>query len=165
MLADCPLIADRRDRPLRTPVDEHPANQNVVVALGQYVRPRILKRTASPLSVARAERVELPRFGKLAGGPVSARPPPSPRLSAKAGSPPIVAIHGRNQTSPCDQPERLEGRLIQSRRSLTRISLAATPSTFASTNRASVPCRSSTLDQLIWPIRVSVGDTRSHTAL
>ena len=35
----------------------------------------------------------------------------------------------RNQTSPCDQPERLEGRLIQSRRSLTRISLAATPST------------------------------------
>ena len=42
---------------------------------------------------------------------------------------PIVAIHGRNQTSPCDQPERLEGRLIQSRRSLTRISLAATPST------------------------------------
>ena len=48
---------------------------------------------------------------------------------------------------------------------LTRISLAATPSTFASTVRASTPCRTSGFDQLVWPIGVSVVDTRSHTAV
>jgi hypothetical protein len=37
---------------------------------------------------------------------------PFTMASAKVGNPPIVAIHGRNQTSPWDQTERLEGRLI-----------------------------------------------------
>jgi hypothetical protein len=34
------------------------------------------------------------------------------KSDANAWYPPIVAIHGRNQTSPWDQTERLEGRLI-----------------------------------------------------
>jgi hypothetical protein len=44
-----------------------------------------------------------------------------------------------------DQTERLEGRLIESRRSLTRVSPAATPSTFAGAVCASAPCRMSLL--------------------
>ena len=33
-----------------------------------------------------------------------------PSVAATDRSPPIVAIHGRNRTSPRDQPDRLEGR-------------------------------------------------------
>ena len=40
--------------------DETVANQSVVVALAQHVRPRILNAPANPISVAPAERVALP---------------------------------------------------------------------------------------------------------
>ena len=74
----------------------------------------------------------MPRPSRATAHHFAENAPTQTRAPSRASGfvpPPIVAIHGRNQTSPCDQPERLEGRLIQSRRSLTRISLAATPST------------------------------------
>ena len=41
--------------------------------------------------------------------------------------------------------------IVCSGRSLTRISSALTPSTPASAAPASAPCRTSALDQLVWP--------------
>jgi hypothetical protein len=51
------------------------------------------------------------------------------------------------------------------RRSLRRMSSAASRSTSGNATRASTPCRTSALNRLVWPIEVSVDHTRSHTAV